>query len=155
MESPPTGTVTFLFTDIEGSTRRWQDDPEAMRALLVEHDAILRAVIDKRHGHLFKHTGDGVAAVFASASDAVAAAVDAQARLADVLPVRMGLHTGEAELRDGDYFGSALATAVCSAWLSGAQCSREQRATLLGHDASVDGYRGPQGSAISKGDRHG
>ena len=59
MESLPTGTVTFLFTDIEGSTRRWQDEPEAMRALLVEHDAILRDVIDKRHGHLFKHTGDG------------------------------------------------------------------------------------------------
>ena len=78
MESPPTGTVTFLFTDIEGSTRRWQDEPEAMRALLVEHDAILRDVIAKRHGHLFKHTGDGVAAVFASASDAVAG--DAQAR---------------------------------------------------------------------------
>ena len=108
MESPPTGTVTFLFTDIEGSTRRWQDDAEAMRVLLVEHDAILRDVIDKRHGHLFKHTGDGVAAVFASAADAVSAAVDAQERLHDVLPVRMGLHTGEAELRDGDYFGSTL-----------------------------------------------
>ena len=92
----------------EGSTRRWQDEPEAMRALLVEHDAILREVIDKHHGHLFKHTGDGVAAVFASAADAVTAAVDAQARLAGVLPVRMGLHTGEAELRDGDYFGSTL-----------------------------------------------
>ncbi len=108
MESPPTGTVTFLFTDIEGSTRRWQDEPEAMRALLVEHDAILRDVIDKRHGHLFKHTGDGVAAVFSSAADAANAAVDAQGRLQDVLPVRMGLHTGEAELRDGDYFGSTL-----------------------------------------------
>ncbi len=64
-----------------------------MRALLVEHDAILRDVIDKHRGHLFKHTGDGVAAVFASASDAVNSAVDAQARLTDVLPVRMGLHT--------------------------------------------------------------
>lgn len=108
VNSPPTGTATFLFTDIEGSTRRWQDEPESMRALLVEHDAILREVIDKRHGHLFKHTGDGVAAVFGSATDAVDAAVDAQARLAEVLPVRMGLHTGEAELRDGDYFGSTL-----------------------------------------------
>ena len=108
MQSPPTGTVTFLFTDIEGSTRRWQDEPEAMRVLLVEHDAILRDVIDKHRGHLFKHTGDGVAAVFASAADAVAAAVDAQTRLQAVLPVRMGLHTGEAELRDGDYFGSTL-----------------------------------------------
>ena len=108
MNSSPTGTVTFLFTDIEGSTRRWQDDPESMRALLVDHDEILRDVIEKHHGHLFKHTGDGVAAVFPSASDAVDAAVDAQARLVEVLPVRMGLHTGEAELRDGDYFGSTL-----------------------------------------------
>jgi predicted ATPase len=105
---PPTGTVTFLFTDIEGSTRRWQDEPEAMRALLVEHDSILGEVIDKRHGHLFKHTGDGVAAAFASATDAVAAAVEAQELLREVLPVRMGLHTGEAELRDGDYFGSTV-----------------------------------------------
>ncbi len=108
MESPPTGTVTFLFSDIEGSTRRWQDEPDAMRALLTEHDAIWREVIEKHRGHLFKHTGDGVAAVFASAADACAAAVDAQARLAGVLPVRVGLHTGEAELRDGDYFGSTL-----------------------------------------------
>ena len=108
MKDLPTGTVTFLFTDVEGSTRRWQDEPEAMRALLVEHDAILRDVIDKHCGHLFKHTGDGVAAVFASAADACAAAVDAQARLVGVLPVRIGLHTGEAELRDGDYFGSTL-----------------------------------------------
>ncbi len=106
--NPPTGTVTFLFADIEGSTRRWQDEPEAMRALLVEHDAIWREVIDKHRGHLFKHTGDGVAAVFGSAADACAAAVDAQARLRDVLPVRVGLHTGEAELREGDYFGSTL-----------------------------------------------
>src|SRR4029450_12756642 len=105
---PPTGTVTFLFTDIEGSTRRWQDEPDAMRALLVDHDAILRDVIDKHRGHLFKHTGDGVAAAFASASDAVNAAVEAQARLVDGLPARMGLHTGEAERREGDYFGSTL-----------------------------------------------
>jgi predicted ATPase/class 3 adenylate cyclase len=108
MAGRPSGTVTFLFTDIEGSTRRWQDDAQSMRAMLVEHDAILRSVIDKHDGHLFKHTGDGVAAAFASAADAVEAAVDAQQRLADVLPVRMGLHTGEAEMRDGDYFGATL-----------------------------------------------
>ena len=78
MESPPSGTVTFLFSDIEDSTRRWQDEPEATRALLVEHDAIWRDVIDERHGWLFKHTGDGVPAVFESASDALNAAVDAQ-----------------------------------------------------------------------------
>src|SRR6188768_1074328 len=103
VDSPPIGTVTFLFTDVEGSTRRWQDDPEAMRALLDEHDAILRDVIEKHRGFLFKHTGDGVAAAFGSAADACAAAVDAQLRLRDVLPVRMGLHSGEAEVRDGDY----------------------------------------------------
>ena len=79
-----------------------------MRALLAEHDDVLRRLIDKHRGHLFKHTGDGVAAVFASPSDAVAAAVGAQALLLEVLPVRMGLHTGEAEFRDGDYFGSTL-----------------------------------------------
>jgi class 3 adenylate cyclase len=104
----PSGTVTFLFTDIEGSTRRWQDEPDAMRALLVEHDAILHDAVDTHRGHLFKHTGDGVAAAFASASDAVNAAVYAQQGLHGVFQVRMGLHTGEAELRDGDYFGSTL-----------------------------------------------
>ena len=61
MQSRPSGTVTFLFTDVEGSTRRWQDDPEVMRALLAEHDAILRDVIGMYGGLLFKHTGDGVA----------------------------------------------------------------------------------------------
>ena len=69
--------MTFLFTDIEGSTLRWQDDPEAMRVLLAEHDEVLRRLVEKHRGHVFKHTGDGVAAVFASASDAAAAAVDA------------------------------------------------------------------------------
>jgi class 3 adenylate cyclase len=64
---PPTGMDTFLFTDVEGSTRRWQDDPEAKGASLVEHDAILRDVVDTHRGHVFKHTGDGVAAAFGSA----------------------------------------------------------------------------------------
>ena len=68
--TPPTGTVTFLFTDIEGSTRRWQDEPEAMRALLLGHYAILREVIDKHHGHLFKRTGDGVAVVSGASANA-------------------------------------------------------------------------------------
>ena len=104
----PSGTVTFLFTDIEGSTRRWQVDPEAMRLLLTEHDDVLRRLIEKHRGRVFKHTGDGVAAAFGSASDAVAAAVEAQEQLRDVVPVRMGLHTGEADFRDGDYFGSTL-----------------------------------------------
>lgn len=106
MADHPSGTVTFLFTDIEGSTQRWQDDDQAMSEALAEHDHLLRSVVESHGGLVFKHTGDGLCAVFSSATAAVAAAVEAQARLA--LPVRMGLHTGEAESRDGDYFGATL-----------------------------------------------
>jgi predicted ATPase len=98
--------VTFLFTDIEGSTRLWETDADAMRVALAEHDVVLREAIESRDGWLFKHTGDGVCAVFASARAALEAAVDAQRRL--VLPVRMGVGSGEAELRGDDYFGPAL-----------------------------------------------
>ncbi len=72
---PPSGTVTFLFTDIEGSTRRWEADPEAMRAALVLHDEVLRSAIEAHGGWLFKHTGDGVCAAFGSARAAIDAAV--------------------------------------------------------------------------------
>ncbi len=102
----PPGIATFLFTDIEGSTRRWEADAEAMRAALAQHDQVLRAAVDANGGQVFKHTGDGICAVFSSASSAVDAAVGAQRELG--LPVRMGLATGEAEHRDDDYFGSAL-----------------------------------------------
>ena len=99
----PSGVVTFLFTDIEGSTRRWEADADAMRAALLAHDEVLRSAIEAHDGFLFSHTGDGVVAAFASPRSAVDAAVAAQRALE--LPVRMGLATGEAELRDGDYFG--------------------------------------------------
>jgi predicted ATPase/class 3 adenylate cyclase len=102
----PSGVVTFLFTDIEGSTRRWESDAVAMRAALSEHDRVLRTAIEAHDGFVFKHTGDGVIAAFALPRSAVDAAVDAQ--LALELPVRMGLATGEAEVRDGDYFGTVL-----------------------------------------------
>jgi predicted ATPase len=98
--------VTFLLTDVEGSTRRWEADAQAMRAALAAHDAVLRAAIESHGGWLFKHTGDGVCAAFASPKSAVDAAVAAQRKLE--LPVRMGLATGEAELREGDYFGTVL-----------------------------------------------
>jgi predicted ATPase len=98
--------VTFLFTDIEGSTRRWEADVEAMRAALLAHDKVLRTAIESHDGFLFGHTGDGVVAAFNSPKSAVDAAVAAQRALE--LPVRMGLATGEAELRDGDYFGTVL-----------------------------------------------
>ena len=102
----PSGTVTFLFTDIEGSTRRWESAPDAMRAELAAHDEVLRVAIESQGGWLFKHTGDGVCAAFPSARAAVDAATDAQRALR--LPVRMGIATGEAEQRGEDYFGPAL-----------------------------------------------
>ena len=110
MGDRPSGTVTFLITDIEGSTRRWEAAPDLMRAALAEHDDVLRSAIESRGGWLFKHTGDGVCAAFASAPDAVAAAIDAQRGLG--LPVRMGVGTGSAELRAGDYFGPAVSRAA-------------------------------------------
>src|SRR6516162_7902015 len=103
---PPTGIVTFLFTDIEGSTRRWENDADAMRAALAAHDAVLAEAIEAHGGFMFKHTGDGVCAAFSSPRAAVDAATVAQRVLE--LPVRMGIVTGEAELRDGDYFGMVL-----------------------------------------------
>jgi predicted ATPase/class 3 adenylate cyclase len=102
----PSGVVTFLFTDVEGSTRRWETDAEGMRIALAAHDEVLRTAIETHGGWLFKHTGDGVCAAFASPKSAVNAAVAAQLQLE--LPVRMGLATGEAELRGGDYFGAVL-----------------------------------------------
>ena len=81
MAELPSGTVTFLFTDIEGSTARWEHQPEAMRAALARHDALLRAAIHEHGGHVVKTMGDAFHAVFARAPDAVAAAVDAQRRL--------------------------------------------------------------------------
>jgi predicted ATPase len=98
--------VTFLFTDIEGSTRRWESDADSMRRALVAHDEVMRDTVAAHDGWLFKHTGDGVCAAFESPRSAVDAAIAAQRALE--LPVRMGVATGEAELRGEDYFGTAL-----------------------------------------------
>ena len=123
--------MTFLFTDIEGSTRRWEADADAMRAALPAHDEVLRTAIEGHDGFLFSHTGDGVVAAFASPRSAVDAAVTAQ--LALELPVRMGLATGEAELRDGDYFGAVLnrAARVMAAGHGGQILLAESTAGLL------------------------
>ena len=102
----PSGVVTFLFTDIESSTLRWEADPDAMRVALADHDAVLRSAIEAHDGRIFKHTGDGVCAAFTSARHAVEAAVEAQLRLA--LPVRMGVATGEVEAQGADYFDPTL-----------------------------------------------
>jgi predicted ATPase len=135
---PPSGVVTFLFTDIEGSTRRWESDADGMRAALLAHDDVLRNAIEGHGGFLFKHTGDGVCAAFSSPKSAVDAAVAAQRRLQ--LPVRMGLATGEAELQEGDYFGSVLnrAARVMAAGHGGQILVVESTASLLSGVDLVD-----------------
>jgi predicted ATPase len=123
--------VTFLFTDIEGSTRRWEADADGMRKALAAHDEVLRKAIETHGGWLFKHTGDGVCAAFASPRSAVDAAVAAQRELE--LPVRMGIATGEAELRGADYFGAVLnrAARVMAAGHGGQILLAESTAGLL------------------------
>jgi predicted ATPase len=110
MSQPPSGTVTFLFTDIEGSTRSWEEHPDEMRRFVAEHDARFRAAIEENNGYVVKGTGDGVHAAFGRAADAIAAAEQCQAAIADLpdLKVRMGINTGEVQERDGDYFGPAV-----------------------------------------------
>ena len=102
--------MTFLFSDIEGSTRRWAENPD-MEAALADHDQVLRVSIEAANGHWVKHTGDGVLAVFADASSAVEAAAAVQRSMDDSeLEVRIGLHTGSAHQRGDDYFGLAVST---------------------------------------------
>ncbi len=117
MSSLPSGTVTFLFTDIEGSTKLWEKHPEEMKPALAKHDSVLKNVVEFNNGHIIKTTGDGIHAVFSTALDSVNAALDGQQYLVSIpsystsdviIKVRMGIHTGEAEVRDGDYFGGTL-----------------------------------------------
>jgi predicted ATPase/class 3 adenylate cyclase len=115
MAELPSGTVTFLFTDIEGSTRLWEQYPEAMQMALARHDALLRTAIESHGGDVFKTMGDQFCAAFATASEALAAAVEAQRAVsAEVwrevgsVRVRMALNTGAVEHRSGDYFGAPL-----------------------------------------------
>ncbi len=112
----PTGTVTFLYTDIEGSTKRWEKSPAPMRAAVERHDAILRQVIKESGGSVFRTMGDAFCASFATAPEALAAALAAQRLLyaepwderVAPIAVRMALHTGTGEVRDGDYVGTPL-----------------------------------------------
>jgi predicted ATPase/class 3 adenylate cyclase len=111
----PSGTVTFLFSDIEGSTQRWESERIAMQGAVRRHDALIRKAIEARAGYVFKTIGDAFCAAFARAEEAVAAAVDAQRALSvedfsavDGVRVRMALHTGTTDERDGDYFGPAV-----------------------------------------------
>src|SRR5205085_11599565 len=103
----PSGTVTFLFTDIEGSSKLWERCPESMQAALARHDRLLRDAIEKQRGYVFKTMGDAFCAAFPTAHDALNAALNAQLALLEQdwgeirsIKVRMALHTGEAVIRD-------------------------------------------------------
>lgn len=113
MSDPPSGDVTFLFTDIEGSTALWDQHPDAMAAALAEHDTRIRSVAEARDGYVFTTAGDSFAIAFSNTTDAVSAALEIQLGLSEPiagleLKLRMGVHTGTATLRDGDYFGGAV-----------------------------------------------
>ncbi|MDP9111449.1 MAG: adenylate/guanylate cyclase domain-containing protein, partial [Candidatus Eremiobacteraeota bacterium] len=111
----PSGTVTFLFTDVEGSTRRWEARSRPMAAAIERHDTILQNAVESHGGYVFKRVGDGICATFSRASEALDAALEAERVLhcedftaVDELRVRMAMHTGEAQERGGDYFGPAV-----------------------------------------------
>jgi predicted ATPase/class 3 adenylate cyclase len=106
---------TFLFTDIEGSTRLWEEHGDAMAAALARHDEILNEAVAQAGGSVLKTTGDGFIAVFESVSDSISAAIDSQGALdgeewgpTGPLRVRMGIHSGDTQSREGDYFGPAM-----------------------------------------------
>jgi class 3 adenylate cyclase len=153
MADLPTGTVTFLFTDIEGSTRLWEQYPEAMRQAVARHDALAAGVIDRHAGALIKSRGEGdsLFAVFARATDVVAAAAALQqAFVAEEWPtptslrVRLALHTGEADRREGDYYGAPVN-----------RCARlrptgEERAARL--SAAAQPRQQPRGTQRCRGD---
>ncbi|HMK10893.1 MAG TPA: adenylate/guanylate cyclase domain-containing protein, partial [Acidimicrobiales bacterium] len=115
MRAPPTGTVTFLFTDLERSTQQWEAHPDAMTGALRRHDDILRAEIAAQRGHVFSTAGDAFSAAFWTPHEAVAASRAIHSALAAepwpspvALRVRIGIHTGTADEREGDYFGPTL-----------------------------------------------
>ena len=128
--SSSAGLSTFLITDIEGSTRLWEEHADAMAGALARHDGLLRAAVEGRDGTVIKTTGDGILAVFGDPIAAVDAALDAQHALRDTawgelgaLRVRMAVHSGTAERRDNDYFGPAL--------------NRSARILAIGHGGQI------------------
>ena len=135
----PTGAVTFAFTDIEGSTARWDRDRAAMQEALRRHDELLRSIVAQHNGHVFKTLGDAFYCAFARPQDAIVAAVDAQRALQSEdfsavggLRVRMALHIGNADERDGDYFGPSV--------------NRVARLLAIGHGGQVLLSRAAQAS---------
>ncbi|MCH8990706.1 MAG: protein kinase, partial [Acidobacteria bacterium] len=115
MAGRPTGRVTFLFTDVEGSTVLWEDHREAMQSALRDHDEVLRSAAESHAGFVFSTAGDAFSVAFQHPEEALRAALDAQIQLqhksfAEIgrLRVRMAIHTGTAEERDDNYFGPTL-----------------------------------------------
>ena len=113
--SEPSTVLTFLFTDIEGSTSKWEEHPEQMARAVAGHDALLREAVQSHGGHIVKTTGDGIYAAFPAPGDGLGAVIDIQLGLLDpaataglALRVRCGLHTGEVHARDNDYFGTTI-----------------------------------------------
>ena len=111
----PSSVATFLFTDIEGSTRLWEQEPERMRPAMARHDALAREAVERHGGHVVKKTGDGLHAAFRDPSAAIAAAVELQRALVALeselglaLRARCGMHAGPFERRDDDYYGTAV-----------------------------------------------
>jgi predicted ATPase/class 3 adenylate cyclase len=154
----PTGTLTFLFTDVEGSSGPWETNPAAMRAVMARHDALLTQVFAHHDGVVVRPRGEGdsLFVVFIRASDAVAAALAGQRALRaedwgelGPLRVRMGLHTGEADVRDGDYYGAAVnRTARIRAAGHGGQVLLSEATTKLVRGAL------PAGAALMDLGRH-
>jgi predicted ATPase/DNA-binding SARP family transcriptional activator len=144
----PSGTMTFLLTDLEGSTRRWDRNPSAMRQAMEIHDSVLARAIDSHGGKQVEsgREGDSIFAVFTRASDALACAVELQSELARQawpegadLHVRVAIHTGEAELRGGHYFGP---TVYRTARLLATGHGDQVLMTQATHDVVVDELRG-------------
>ena len=147
MATQPSGTVTFLFVDIEGSTPLWDAHPEAMQAAVARHDEIVASAIAQHGGFVFSIGGDGFGVAFQSPMQAVRAAVDAQRSMQTepwpdtvMLRVRMGAHTGEAQERDGNYFGSAVnrAARVASAGHGGQILLSRATVEVLGPQNGID-----------------
>ena len=147
MAELPSGTVTFLFTDLEVSTRLWEQEPDAMQQAVARHDVILRQAVEAHGGAVVKGRGDGLHAVFETADAAVRAAVACELAMEDEpwtvsepLRARIGIHTGVAELRDGDYFGSAVNRAARLEGIAhGGQVVCSQATADLARDGLAEG----------------
>ncbi|HEY8217451.1 MAG TPA: BTAD domain-containing putative transcriptional regulator [Acidimicrobiia bacterium] len=156
-QAPGVTFPTLLFTDIERSTEIWDLHPDEMSAALERHDAILFDAVHGNRGDIVKRTGDGLCAVFASASDAIGAAAAGQRGLSleswgvtGPLRVRMGLHTGRAEVRDGDYLGGAVNRAArLMAKAAGGQVLVSRSTTALATTAMSDDL-----SLVDLGEHH-